>query len=63
MAPMELFYSSVRELVESESIERLEKFKKQIETDLVRIGYDESLNEKYEFLSKAIILLYQKKTA
>jgi hypothetical protein len=60
---MEIFYSSVRELVESGNIERLIKFKKQMESDLSRIGNEERLMEKYEFLCKAISLLFEKKTA
>ena len=59
---MEIFYSSVRELVEAGNIERLMQFKKQIESDLTRIGNDERLMEKYEFLCKAISLLYDRKT-
>jgi hypothetical protein len=59
---MDLFYSSVRELVESGDIERLMQFKKQIESDLSRLGNEDWLMEKYEFLCKAISLLYDKKT-
>jgi hypothetical protein len=60
---MELFYKSVRELVELGNMDRLMQFKKQIETDLSRLGNDERLMEKYEFLCKAISMLYDKKSA
>jgi hypothetical protein len=60
---MDLFYSSVRELIESGNIDSLMRFKKQIESDLSRIGNEEWLMEKYEFLCKALNLMYERKTA
>jgi hypothetical protein len=57
---MDIFYSSVRELVESGNVETLIRFKKQIESDLSRLGNDERLMEKYEFVCKAIAELYDK---
>jgi hypothetical protein len=63
MTSTEIFYSSIREIIESGNIERLMRFKKQIESDLSRIGNDERLMEKYEFLCKAISMLYDKNMA
>jgi hypothetical protein len=50
----QMFYALIRELIETYNIERLQYFKKQIETDLARIGEEDHLLEKYQLVCKAI---------
>lgn len=59
----QMFYALIRELIESYNIERLQYFKKQFEADLARIGEDDYLLEKYQFVCKAIEQLNGKKSA
>jgi len=59
----EMFYSLIRELVSSNNIDRLIFFKKQIESDISRIGFEERLMGKYNLVCKAIEQLQDKKSA
>jgi hypothetical protein len=63
MESMEMFYKYLRELVSSYNIDRLLLFKKQLEEDIVRIGEEERLIEKYNAVCKAIEQLTKKKSA
>jgi hypothetical protein len=59
----QMFYAMIRELIETYNLERLLFFKKQIETDLARIGQDDHLTEKYQLICKAIDQVNGKKSA
>jgi hypothetical protein len=59
----QMFYALIRELIETYNIERLQYFKKQIETDLARIGEEDHLLEKYQLVCKAINQVNGKKSA
>lgn len=61
MEQTQMFYALIRELIESYNIERLLYFKKQMEADLIRIGEDDRLVEKYQLVCKAIDRINGKK--
>jgi hypothetical protein len=63
MESMEMFYKYLRELITSYNVDRLLLFKEQIEKDLIRIGEEERLMEKYNAVCKAIEQLQGKKSA
>jgi len=58
-----MFYKYLRELVSSYNVDRLLLFKKQIEEDMIRIGEEERLMEKYNAVCKAIEQISEKKSA
>jgi hypothetical protein len=59
----QMFYALIRELIETYNIERLLYFKKQMESDINRIGQENSIMEKYQLVCKAIEQLSGKKSA
>lgn len=63
MEQSQMFYVLIRELIETDNIERLMYFKKQMEEDLARIGEEDRLIEKYQLVCKAIDQLTGKKSA